>query len=1046
MSFTRYVCWKPERIDPLMDAEALQPSPADFLATHYPLRMYYQRSASDSAGRTAYTERQLLRSFLDEKKDYVFVPILGFAGTGKSHLVRWLNAHIPESDRRRVLLLPKVGTNLKDLIDRILKIRGTEGRQFDEFRKRVRSATVDLTPSQAREHLLNHLASAAGPQGRHSGAKPSEAQAHLSKELPNLLYDPFFRAHLLSEGGVIDALVAQAIGTTRGSQRSERQGFKVEDLPLDLQNVSDAGVQAKRVFQELSQLPSLAQAAVDWLNLHLDEAIARVFSLGGENLRQLMLEVRTELAKKKLELVILIEDFALLQGIDLQLLEALLVRPVQEGYPRLCDLRVALACNTGYFNGLPDTVKQRADFCVNMDLEFAPSQPGELPALSESDAVGFAARYLNAARLATREVESWFGNGANEGDLPTGCDRCPHREPCHASFGETGGVGLYPFNRTALIEMLRRTAERLDRRQFVPRDFLQFVVKDVLQRYGDDLGAGRFPPPSLHQSFGGTYRPALGPLVRQEIVRRDQPSAARRLTLLDLWSTADRAVDLDERIHTAFDLPKLGAEVVAEQPHVEPPTQPGADARDLTGGRPSNVAPATLQAGGRPVPPSDLLELIQKVSDWAEGRHSYLQKQVTQLRDVVHPAIKACVEWDAEMILSGSFLVGGSAPFPPRGINFPDGMVGQQGVTQITLPIPLPGEDRRTLAVALVALLLHSHYKDWSFPRGGEYQRAVIRQIGTWTKHLVGQIRRPAADAPEWDPVATAAQLLAIGQRLLGRPQASRTTLEAGVEALFFGTENIDFDFRAEAWKALAKAFVDRREKIEAVLLSRVPCTKGGADPQVIDASRFLQPLREVRRTGKLSSPIPASVESAVEFRPMADFARKLHEALSDAIRQEKERHVAWLARVNSMFGVDPRPHEVFPVLRQAAEKAAQAGVFGGTTIANLRAAIDEFPAGQQFDLTVKSAQQVASTSDEGELLATLGRQDLQPAMAASLRLLDLADQCLSESIGRGRERLNEAAQASGDNTKLLEDIGRSLAQLVEMSGAFAGSAYEAAR
>src|SRR3954469_18400301 len=167
MSFTRFVCWRSERLDPLMDAEALQPSVADFVATHYPLKMYYQRSVSDTAGRTPYTERQVLKSFLDDKKDYVFMPVLGFAGTGKSHLVRWLNAQISETERRRVLLLPKVGTNLKDLILRILSIRGTEGPQFEEFRKRVRSAALDLTPGQAREHLLNNLASAAGPQGSH---------------------------------------------------------------------------------------------------------------------------------------------------------------------------------------------------------------------------------------------------------------------------------------------------------------------------------------------------------------------------------------------------------------------------------------------------------------------------------------------------------------------------------------------------------------------------------------------------------------------------------------------------------------------------------------------------------------------------------------------------------------------------------------------------------------------------------------------------------------------------------------------------------------
>lgn len=64
------------------------------------------------------------------------------------------------------------------------------------------------------------------------------------------------------------------------------------------------------------------------MNRHLDEAIAQVLSLGREDLQRLIREVRETLAEQGIELVLLIEDFAKLQGIDREVLEAVLARPL----------------------------------------------------------------------------------------------------------------------------------------------------------------------------------------------------------------------------------------------------------------------------------------------------------------------------------------------------------------------------------------------------------------------------------------------------------------------------------------------------------------------------------------------------------------------------------------------------------------------------------------------------------------------------------------------------------------------------------------------
>ena len=76
-----------------------------------------------------------------------------------------------------------------------------------------------------------------------------------------------------------------------------------------------------------------------------------MLNLGREDLQRLMLDVRRALARQGVELILLIEDFAKLQGIDREVLEAVLARPQQlEGEP-LCAMRTGLVLCQSLVNG-----------------------------------------------------------------------------------------------------------------------------------------------------------------------------------------------------------------------------------------------------------------------------------------------------------------------------------------------------------------------------------------------------------------------------------------------------------------------------------------------------------------------------------------------------------------------------------------------------------------------------------------------------------------------------------------------------------------------
>ncbi len=405
MTFEKFVCWNLDRVRRVMDVEATQPENHLFLATHHPIAMYRQELIRDSdASRIEYNEELFLKDFLAET-DFAFVPVLGSSGTGKSHLIRWLQANIKSTNKRKVLLIPKIGTNLKDIITLILE--GMEGEKFAEYRQRVNRATNTLTETQARVQLLNQLAAAVGDNGKRDRSKLTEEQDYLIEELDSLLYDPFFREIWLKDNGIIHRLVTHILGYHEKIEIvEERREFGLEDLPLEDLNLLKAGKQAQDFYGFLLSNENIQKATVDWLNQHLDEAITQVLNLGREDLLRIMREVREILAEQNIELVLLIEDFAKLQGIDREVLEAVLARPQQPGSKPLCAMRTALACTTGYFQGLIstfDTVKQRVTFSVNLDIGTVSDQS----LITQADIQEFVSRYLNAVRLEDAEILNW---------------------------------------------------------------------------------------------------------------------------------------------------------------------------------------------------------------------------------------------------------------------------------------------------------------------------------------------------------------------------------------------------------------------------------------------------------------------------------------------------------------------------------------------------------------------------------------------------------------------------------------------------------------
>ena len=157
--------------------------------------------------------------------------------------------------------------------------------------------------------------------------------------------------------------------------------FTTDDLPLDILDVKKASEVAQKRLMLLKSRPELQDAAVAMLNEQLPVAVTNAANIGTGRLQNALLDIRREFARQGKEIVLLIEDFALIQGIQRDLLDAIIEVGEREGRTVLAPVRTLMAVTTGYYGRLADTVLTRAKaatpYVYDLDVQFDPSDEGD---------------------------------------------------------------------------------------------------------------------------------------------------------------------------------------------------------------------------------------------------------------------------------------------------------------------------------------------------------------------------------------------------------------------------------------------------------------------------------------------------------------------------------------------------------------------------------------------------------------------------------------------------------------------------------------------
>ena len=473
--FRNYACWTRAGAAAL-PVEAVVPSQAFFFATHAPLTIYQASNLGvrpDPPGQSV--DEQAVYDDLVSTEDRggtFLLPVIGESGTGKSHLVRWvwekLKAEKPQGFR--VIYLAKTQTSLRGVVKELLA--EVDDPELNRLRDRVDQMTTELTQRGLEERLLNQLQEAfvaAEPEKD----KPKTRALIGTKGLAVLLQDPYVREYLVHADAFIPRFAASLLEDRVEGEPARKPEFTLDDLPLDrIDDVKKISAPTRRLYQHLIADSELQVAAVHMLNKYLPKAVLEAGNIGVGRLQEAMMHVRRKFADK--EIILLIEDFAVIQGVQKDLLDAIIQVGQVEGKHHYATIRTLMAVTTGYYRGIAETVQTRVPHVYDLDVQFNPESGME-------DMASFVGRYLNAARIGPSELNDTWGQ--DNSTTPNKCDGCGFREECHAddAFGQSReGYGLYPFNRAALRRAIRSRRAPGDRADaFNPRLVIDKVVRNI---------------------------------------------------------------------------------------------------------------------------------------------------------------------------------------------------------------------------------------------------------------------------------------------------------------------------------------------------------------------------------------------------------------------------------------------------------------------------------------------------------------------------------------------------------------------------------------
>jgi hypothetical protein len=994
-----------------------------FLAIHQPMRLVKRAFKKDKEkpddGRPA-TEADLLREFLQEDlpTGTLLMPILGDSGIGKSHLVRWLDVQLkrlPDADRRHVIRIPK-SSSLKTVLHHILK--DLQGEEYEEIRKQLKTARERLDVIGAEERIRAELLAAIrrryndACQNREDAKSRGEKVEPIDNEwfthgdpqrcLPALLSDPatsrLFMPGTDQRPGIISQL-ARHLATDSSDDRPPRRNFEEADMAISAElDISDASEIAKRYLQSLDRLDGQERkTAVRLLNSIIDTALQPLFSPTDTSLSEIFLQIRRQLLADGRELILLVEDFAVLSGIQGALLDAMIREGVRGGVDA-CVMRTALAVTAGYDFGRYDTVKTRAVYGWYVN---------ESPVDDDDQMVGricdYVGAYLNAARFGSEALKQRRGETDDERWPPHFGDDAEmdveDRRRLEAFGRSNSGWPLFPFNEAAvrqLSDIHLRSAE--NQLRLNPRTIINHLLIRVLRDHRSAWFENQFPSEEFLGQYTHRWSASLDSEVENAVSNRKTQS--RYLALLRFWGDRpDRLaeVNLPQEVYEAFGLRPLTNST--HRPEVRPrfternPEPIPSDGPPANNGRDGDERASRESGRSKPMPvPAPVPEQVvtsehpEEVRRWDRLLNSWNptsilpQKEANDLRLMLANHVLGAIDWDALFLrkLTAAEMKGW------QGNIFLPNAKGTGNITPTNAMCTMCTNDefasidqRNAAVLALIAMARHEHYQNWDYPDAeldyARLQNLLERLVPQATEWILSKKYREFAG----DPVPALVEHILLAARFLDVNTAHASDFASLLNALFEPPPNLEPPQAGDEWAEFKSETVKHHRLLQEELLARTAVRQGGAGTtHGIDCVRLVHAIRKCKGTSKSDTPMPDAAGSP-DVGAAVTFAKRFSAKLSIVARNQRNRLAIIRRQCLTELGEDFDKAALITTLRdQVLPEAQRLGVLASDLprAADLRRICEEFRLARVLE-TLKKLEATES-DDIGAQVSSLAQID----------------------------------------------------------------------
>ncbi|MEY9697540.1 hypothetical protein ABIE71_000283 [Bradyrhizobium diazoefficiens] len=1003
------VCWKTSEVRRIINPFAEHMPDSLFRAVHTdwtlkmspPVGTSFQELVASPASYADVEPTTFLGDFLRSDRPHVLAVALGDTGSGKSHLIHWMRLNIKEDESRMVLVVRKSGTSLRAIVEMIIdRLPPGEQQGFRDVLNRAGDGTA--TRDGQKQQLLNDIAYVIREDSVSEGDETAEIEDALIKYLPDLFQDPYIReTRLLKDDYIVSNIVDHIFApSSAGNRPTERYAFELGDLPLGGMDFVNASKNARNALQVIDGDPVLNRPmSLRIINRNLAKATSRTLSFSGDRVEELMGRLRTHLKKQGRELVLLVEEFARLQGIDRALLQAI----TNQGDGGYCRMRSAIAVTTGFFGSVAETAYMRTTHIIDMDR----SAGRQKEATSAPHALAtFAARYLNAVRLGVESIEDW-SEAAEPGEHPpSACATCTYRDECHPVFGHIDGYGLYPFTQTALqnasIHVHKSKPDAMN-----PRILQNEVLAEVLDVNETSILTGQFPSMQFVDRLG---MDSIKTNDRGRLKNVGSDFADRLIPFLEFYDGSGRIFDLPAGLRGAFGIPPIPEDVVESddsiaEPQPDEPSSPKVDVE------------------------------ADAINEWARG--GILDQRVAQgLREAIFNAVSEAVDWDMLGLERSTFL-GQTRLFQKISVNFERASTEAAAVRSgaVRLKLMIPGEvDPDKAGLALIGLLKagrQQHFR-WSFEQGADMLAAFLDCLAIWTRDVEKQLRQLTGPRENWDAPRAALELLSIGAAFGGRTKVDSSTSDILDAAL---GQWPDCASEAPELRTLHERLWSKRGKLLDIVRAQISLMKGGQAGPMIEPRTAAAAIRTLRtQKWKLTMEPPADERG--DYAVLAKLYSETKSSLEAAVLAERAVRLSWLREMDEAFGASQPRSKILESVRNLKEIASANGLAGGGNANAFAAAIETFGS-VQFEDAIAAARALIDVEGtecipllgRGRRAAVIAGRDLKKATETFLQSVETN---LQSFVGRFRAE-NDRIE---DSIRLAEDsliaIDASLANLKE--------------